>query len=32
MRAALGAQVRRVHRNYVAPMTTGLGLLALAPV
>jgi hypothetical protein len=31
MRAALGTQVRRVHRNYVAPMTTGLGLLALAP-
>jgi protocatechuate 4,5-dioxygenase beta chain len=31
MRAALGQQVRRVHRNYAAPMTTGLGLLALAP-
>lgn len=32
MRGALGEHVRRVHRNYVVPATTGLGLLALAPV
>lgn len=30
MRAALGEQVRRVHRNYCAPLITGYGLLALA--
>jgi hypothetical protein len=31
MRGALGEDVRRIHRNYVVPATTGLGLLALAP-
>ncbi len=31
MRAALGPQVRRVHRNYHAPLITGYGLLALEP-
>ncbi|MEO9189256.1 MAG: class III extradiol dioxygenase family protein [Acetobacteraceae bacterium] len=31
MRAALGARVRRVHRNYHAPLITGYGLLALEP-
>ena len=30
MRAALGPTVKRVHRNYTAPMNTGYGLLALA--
>jgi hypothetical protein len=30
MRAALGPAVKRVHRNYTAPFTTGYGLLALA--
>jgi hypothetical protein len=30
MRAALGPTVRRVHRNYTAPFTTGYGLLALS--
>ena len=30
MRAALGPTVRRIHRNYTAPFTTGYGLLALA--
>jgi protocatechuate 4,5-dioxygenase beta chain len=30
MRAALGPSVKRVHRNYTAPFTTGYGLLALA--
>ena len=30
MRAALGSTVKRVHRNYTAPFTTGYGLLALA--
>jgi hypothetical protein len=30
MRGALGPQVRRVHRNYTAPLLTGYGLLALA--
>jgi protocatechuate 4,5-dioxygenase beta chain len=29
MRGALGGPVRRVHRNYAVPTTTGLGLLAL---
>ncbi len=29
MRAALGPRVRRVHRNYHAPLITGYGLLAL---
>jgi protocatechuate 4,5-dioxygenase beta chain len=28
MRAALPDKCRRVHRNYYAPMTTGMGLLA----
>ncbi len=32
MRAALGDDVRRVHRHYYAPMTTGMGLLALEAV
>ncbi len=31
MRAALGTSVRRVHRNYHAPLITGYGLLALEP-
>lgn len=30
MRAALGPTVKRIHRNYTAPFTTGYGLLALA--
>ena len=29
MRAALGKNVRRIHRNYYAPMLTGYGLLVL---
>ncbi len=29
MRGALGKSVRRVHRNYTAPFTTGYGLLVL---
>ena len=29
MRGAMAPQVRRVHRNYYVPMTTGMGLLAL---
>ncbi|MBT6443247.1 MAG: protocatechuate 3,4-dioxygenase [Alphaproteobacteria bacterium] len=29
MRGALDGPVRRVHRNYYAPMTTGMGLIAL---
>lgn len=29
MRGAMGETVRRVHRTYYAPMTTGMGLLAL---
>jgi protocatechuate 4,5-dioxygenase, beta chain len=29
MRAALGERVRRVHRNYYAPLVTGYGLLVL---
>jgi protocatechuate 4,5-dioxygenase beta chain len=29
MRGALGGTVRRVHRNYTAPLTTGYGLLVL---
>jgi protocatechuate 4,5-dioxygenase beta chain len=29
MRGALGERVRRVHRNYTAPLTTGYGLLVL---
>ena len=32
MRAALGDKVKRIHRNYYAPMATGMGLLALEPV
>ena len=31
MRGALPGEVSRVHRNYYAPMTTGMGLVALAP-
>ncbi len=31
MRAALGPRVRRMHRNYHAPLITGYGLLALEP-
>ncbi len=31
MRASLGPRVRRVHRNYHAPLITGYGLLALEP-
>ena len=27
MRGALSPQARRVHRNYYAPMTTGMGLI-----
>ena len=30
MRGALSNRVERIHRNYYAPMTTGMGLLALA--
>jgi protocatechuate 4,5-dioxygenase beta chain len=29
MRGAMGERVNRIHRNYYAPMTTGMGLLAL---
>ena len=29
MRGALTHAVRRVHRNYYAPMTTGMGLISL---
>ena len=29
MRGALGRNVKRVHRNYTAPLTTGYGLLVL---
>ena len=29
MRGALGGSVKRVHRNYTAPLTTGYGLLVL---
>lgn len=29
MRGALGSRVKRVHRNYTAPFTTGYGLLVL---
>ena len=29
MRGALSDEVRRAHRNYYAPMTTGMGLIAL---
>ncbi len=29
MRGALASEVIRVHRNYYAPMTTGMGLIAL---
>lgn len=32
MRAAMGANVRRVHRAYQAPMLTGYGLICLEPV
>jgi len=31
MRGALSAKVERRHRNYYAPMTTGMGLLSLVP-
>lgn len=29
MRGALSSDVRRIHRNYYAPMTTGMGLITL---
>ena len=29
MRGALGSRVTRRHRHYYAPMTTGMGLIAL---
>ena len=29
MRGALSSDVSRVHRNYYAPMTTGMGLIAM---
>ena len=29
MRGALASEVTRVHRNYYAPMTTGMGLITL---
>jgi protocatechuate 4,5-dioxygenase beta chain len=29
MRGALKPKVKRLHRNYYAPMTTGLGLITL---
>ena len=29
MRGALGPDVKRIHRNYYAPMTTGMGLITL---
>ena len=29
MRGALSDDLTRVHRNYYAPMTTGMGLIAL---
>jgi protocatechuate 4,5-dioxygenase beta chain len=29
MRGAMGERVKQIHRNYYAPMTTGMGLLAL---
>jgi protocatechuate 4,5-dioxygenase beta chain len=32
MRSALGPSVKRVQRNYHAPVITGYGLLALEPV
>jgi len=32
MRGALGKKVRLVHQNYYAPMTTGMGLVALEDV
>jgi len=32
MRGALSRNVRRVHRNYYAPMTTGMALLTLQDV
>jgi hypothetical protein len=31
MRAALGANVKRIHRHYYAPLLTGYGLLVLEP-
>jgi len=31
MRAALGDKVKRIHRNYYAPMATGMGLIAMEP-
>jgi protocatechuate 4,5-dioxygenase, beta chain len=30
MRGALSAGAKQVHRNYYAPMTTGMGLITLA--
>jgi len=32
MRGAMARKVRRLHRNYYAPMTTGMGLIALENV
>jgi protocatechuate 4,5-dioxygenase, beta chain len=29
MRGALAPDVKRIHRNYYAPMTTGMGLITL---
>jgi protocatechuate 4,5-dioxygenase beta chain len=29
MRGALTPDVKRIHRNYYAPMTTGMGLVTL---
>jgi hypothetical protein len=31
MRGAMGDKVRKIHRNYTAPFTTGYGLLTLEP-
>jgi protocatechuate 4,5-dioxygenase, beta chain len=31
MRGALGGNIRQQHLNYYAPMTTGMGLISLAP-
>lgn len=32
MRGALGKSVKRMHRNYYAPMTTGMGVIGLEPM
>ena len=31
MRGALSGNIRQQHLNYYAPMTTGMGLISLAP-